>query len=476
MRAVGLAHATAGWRAGGLLGLAALNARLWARACLGSAFELDLEMTTPFTSFSSVRAGAFLLAYGVDPYAPGSACLHPPLMLWPLSALHADIIFFMLIVAEAFTAWALLRMAEAIRPWHTLSAKNPPPPPRPSSAPSPAEPSRAPFAMLAPALYLLSPHVVFGCASLSTSSLSHAPMAAALALSSAGRPAAAAASLALCTYIAPDAIWLFPAVAFPLLSPEPQPHSGAPAGAFMPPISKMRRLPSRETSSGRALAFGVSWLLTGAALLLCSRLASGSWSFFSCYSAWATAAERTPNLGLWWYLFSVQILPATMPLLAAMHVLPHICLPHLVAALPSAPDLAAALSLNVATAFRPYPTGQDICFALSALAAQLSPHLLARTRRLPAALCVLCACTAAARSFWHGWLVDASLNANFLYAATLGLGGAQAVLVLDVAAAGLRAQQEAGGVGSGMKPPQAHAVQRLRLGSCREGSSGQARS
>jgi hypothetical protein len=145
------------------------------------------------------------------------------------------------------------------------------------------------------------------------------------------------------------------------------------------------------------LAFGGSWLLTSTALLLTSRLASGSWAFCYCYAAWATVAERSPNLGLWWYLFSVQILPATTTLLAAMHVMPHICLPHLSASLPSAPNLGAALSLGVVTAFRPYPTGQDVCFALSVLAAQLSPPLLARTRRLPAALGALYACLAAAR-------------------------------------------------------------------------------
>jgi hypothetical protein len=199
------------------------------------------------------------------------------------------------------------------------------------------------------------------------------------------------------------------------------------------------------------LAFGGSWLLTLTALLLFSRLVSGSWSFCFCYTAWATAAERTPNLGLWWYLFTVQTPPATMTLIMSMHVLPHVCLPHLAAALPAGigaalpSGIGAVLSLAVVTAFRPYPTGQDISFSISALAAHLSPAILAHTRRLPAALCALCACVAAARALWQGWLVDASLNANFLYAATLGVGGTQAVLIIDVAAAALRVAGEGRG-------------------------------
>ena len=444
-----------------LLWLVGLTARIATRQWALASPPLFLhDISTPFTDRLSLLECGFEFKFGFGsasrdgdcemcgtsgtgvltqlPYSFPSVCKHPPLLVAILPGPHENSLFLLLLLAETTTFFLLALFSSLAPGWPTPAGRTQPRrSPRLSRASSYRSPTSTALGELAgPVVYAVSPHIIGGCALLSTASLAHTPLMGALVLSAFDRPAAAAACLALSTYLAPDAIWLLPVLAVPRLPP-----SNSRAHEAVATLERCSGDSATALPTGlwvRAMRFGASWLLSCSAFLLASRAMAGSWAFLNPYVQWTAVSDVTPNLGLWWYLFSVHRPPTGVPLKTALHVLPHLCLPHLVWALPLAPSLGATLALGIVTVFRPYPTGQDIWLAAATLVSQVPISLFRRTPRLLVAIAVLCLCFASFRPLVRAWLVERALNANFAYAASLGLGGAEALIFIDLSRTAMR--------------------------------------
>lgn len=111
--------------------------------------------------------------------------------------------------------------------------------------------------------------------------------------------------------------------------------------------------------------------------------------------------------------------------------------------LPAQPLLSLALQTGITTLLRPYVAASDIARTLTLYAMQ--PAVM---RRL-GALCVmalgttLCALAVLVPAMWAAWVVTASANANYLYAATTALGVWQGIAVVLMLRAALLADKEA---------------------------------
>ena len=128
--------------------------------------------------------------------------------------------------------------------------------------------------------------------------------------------------------------------------------------------------------------------------------------------------------------------------LSALHVLPRLCIPPLVARLHAPPDdarapprhLCAALCMVALTASRAHPTAPEIVSSLAFLATQLDARAVGCTRLLTLCSVALALAAAASRPLLQLWLGSRAYNANFYYAATTTLTSAQLMLAYDVAA------------------------------------------
>lgn len=368
---------------------------------LSDALSDNLELTTPFTAVHSVREGAYLLRRGLSPYA-SPVCRHPILLLRLIDAAdRSDVLCTLLLAVHVLTAGAVVRLACATRP-HAHSRISP---------------------RLLGAAYLLSPWNLAACVARSSVGVTHVLITMALLTAHAGAAAPAGAALAAAAYAAPDTAWLLPATALLCAS-----RRGA-------------RCARGARARLRALAaVGGWWAAWLVALLLASRASLGSWGWLAgVYKAWLVCADARPNVGAWWYLLAEAFPAQRAALVAALHLLPRLCLLPLALRLRTAPLLAGCLSAALVLAFAPYPSAPDACFGLALLAAPLSadPSLRAHAVGAPPALALALAALGCLPGLRANWLDRRTLNANFLYAATLLLAACQAWLVFDVASAAL---------------------------------------
>ena len=205
-------------------------------------------------------------------------------------------------------------------------------------------------------------------------------------------------------------------------------------------------------------------------LLLASRVGLGSWDFVGVYAAWARADDGQPNTGLWWYVLAEAFPPQRPHFVAALHVVPQLCvLPLALRLRGSSPLVAACVAAALGCAFRPYPCAPDAVFGLALLGSQLTPGLRRHTQGVPPALVACVAALGCLAPLRAGWLERRALNANFVYAATVGLGAGQAWLLYDVAAAALSRDVHAITHGASARVQRAWRRRRVRRGDAREG-------
>jgi len=274
---------------------------------------------------------------------------------------------------------------------------------------------------------LLSPWNVVACAAMSTAALPALLMLLAVCMAWKHHQIGSAASLATATIISPDYAWLLPVLA--------RLASDAHAGDAHPALRVVAAYGLWVCVLGLALSAlsddALPWLVAGVQTWL-----EGG------------AADRPPNVGMWWYLMvlldSLPEVRATS--VAAMHILPRLSILALAAMMPrgnargiAPPFLPMALSFAVLVATKIHPVMPEVVLAVAFAGAQLDGCLLARCRMLPAAVIGVFVGALISRPLLSEWIDHRQLNANFFYASAMLFSSAQLLLVYDITAAALSA-------------------------------------
>ncbi|KAL7421883.1 hypothetical protein Q5752_003654 [Cryptotrichosporon argae] len=361
-----------------LLGGAALRLALFATALPG-ALERRPELTSPLTSFRSLKEGVWLSERGVDPYA-GGVFYHSPLYLFwfthvvpPTPALTAAL-------------WTLLDVATALALVSIWRARRP------------AAPAQDRDALVA-LLYLLNPYTLLTCLARSTTAADSLFTLTAIALVLARRPVLGGAALAVAAHTA-----LYPVV-------------------LLPPLVLCVRVWARPVLVLSTLAgvFGIEAVIRGAI--------GDAW-IKQTWGTILTVSDLTPNVGMWWYFFTEMFdhfrpfFIGVFQLHTVVYVAP-VCV-----RLAHDPPAAALVLLGVLATWKSYPTLGDMAAYAGLLGCfpELVPDL-----KHPKITLITHLYTALLLPLLHSlWLGSGTGNANFFYAATMVYGLNNALGVADV--------------------------------------------
>ncbi len=397
--------------------------RAGAHAALGE----RVELVTPVTSVARVREGVFLHSAGLSPYA-GSLFHQSPLVLVLFAPLVQSDVALELFFAGVDVAigvvlfgiayvWSMraqqraeAEAAIALR-FHALSAEAQAACARADVPHFAIVPTVSPSTVAL--LYLFSPLTLLSCLSMSTVGLKTLSALAAALLALQGRASLAALAVALGAFDSlGHTFTLIPALLL-LLRSHPE-HRDASAFRLVLP------------------ALGATVALLGACWL-----ATHSFEFVDeVFGFELFVRDLTPNLGLFWYLFTEMFNEFALFYLCVLQYFVFIFAWPLSIRLERHPMLLFWALLASANAFRAYPAVGDLVSTLS-----LVPLLLAIVRELKYAYIIFIAwifLAVLAPIFWHIWIHAGSGNANFFYALNLVHAMAQIHLIVDSVAAVLR--------------------------------------
>jgi phosphatidylinositol glycan class U len=392
------------------------------------ALKERVELVTPVTSIERVREGVWLAAQGQSPYAgslfhqsPLVLMLFTPLVALPPVALHA---FFALIdvavaailfgIAHIWTRRAAIRAEQeaaiAIR-FRALSAAEQAKCARVDVPHYAVVPTVAPGVVAL--LYLFNPLTVLSCLSMSTVALRTALVLASALAALSGRATLVALLLALGAFDSlGHTFTLIPGLLLLLRSHE-------------------RHL---DASVFRILAPAV---LATAALVGVCWLSMRSFEFVDeVFGFELLVRDLTPNLGLFWYLFTEMFKEFALFYLCILQYFVFVFAWPLSIRLERHPMVLFWALLASTNTWRAYPAVGDLVATLA-----LVPLLLALVRELKYAYIIFIAWVfvgVLAPIFWHLWIVAGSGNANFFYALNLVHAMAQIHLIVDTVAAVLR--------------------------------------
>ncbi|KAL1411412.1 hypothetical protein Q8F55_002368 [Vanrija albida] len=372
-----------------------LRLGLFASTGISAALERRPELTSPLTSFRSLKEGVFLRDTGFDPYA-GGVFHHSPLYL----------LFFTYIVpvySRALTAalWSLADVLGAVllvRIWQARSTLS-------AASRKPADKSRDYLVAL---LYLFNPYTLLSCLARSTTSLDNVLTLAAIAGAFTGQNGLSMTALA----VAAQTAW------YPLL--------------LLPAIL----LVQKQYSSARPkwIVGAAAFVAVFAGLTLVSISVLGTGWIHRTWGIVLTASDLTPNVGMWWYFFTEifdhfrLFFQGVFQFHLAIYVAP-LCLRL------SDPAFILLIQIGAISTWKSYPTLGDMalwagflgCFP--EIVANLQHPLLSLTVHLYTSILL---------PLLHSlWLLTGTGNANFFYAATMVYGLNSTLTIADVLGAGI---------------------------------------
>jgi len=223
-------------------------------------------------------------------------------------------------------------------------------------------------------------------------------------------------AFAVATYLSFNALYLFPSVL------------GLALKTFSTTTTKLLR-------ASLAVYFG-SLLLLG----LASFAFTSSWKFVdNCYLAVIYFKKITPNVGLWWYLFT-EMFEFFTPFYLGMFnlysfsfILPIAMRLFESNATPELGDsfLAVLLSLLWISFTKPYPTIGDLGFALSILPI-FKGTVLPYCKLIYVSSLTLVTSLILSPIFYYCWIVLGNGNANFFYSINLIWGGVHILILMDL--------------------------------------------
>ena len=166
-------------------------------------------------------------------------------------------------------------------------------------------------------------------------------------------------------------------------------------------------------------------------LLLASRMLSGGWDFVdSVYQCLLTVSDFTPNLGLFWYFFTLTFLHYNSFFIAVFQLI----IPSLTILLACRfhrdPCFLMYVTLSLICIFKSYPSLGDLIIPL--LLTFSWSHLYPCMKQVMIVFSLFAATCALVPGFYFLWMYSGFGNANFFFAASLVYTLAHLFLVTDM--------------------------------------------
>ncbi|OCF33002.1 hypothetical protein I316_05340 [Kwoniella heveanensis BCC8398] len=358
------------------------------------------ELSTPLTSFRSLKEGVFIYERDTNPYE-GGVFYHSPLHLAFFTYLVP--ISSSLLTVFLWAAGDILGSLGLVNIWsqrrRTMGGQT----------------DRS---AIVTALYLFNPYTLLTCLARSTTALDNALLIHAISSAASGKPGrllSATVLLAISTHTSFYPILLLP--------------------AFAIIFSQLRPLTSSTTSaavtvSGFALSsVGLAGLAYG--------LAGDAWvaqTFGTIINVW----DLTPNVGMWWYFFTEMFDHFRSFFLGVFQLHHLIYVAPLCLRLSDDPLVSMLVMVGVISTWKSYPALGDM--ALWAGLLSCFPEIVSNLRH-PLFTLTVHLYTSILLPLLHSlWLLTGTGNANFFYAATMVYGLNASLAVVDVLGAGLRLQ------------------------------------
>jgi GPI-anchor transamidase subunit U len=226
---------------------------------LADVLSSQVELSTPVSSFKTLKEGLFLYDRGVSPYDGG--VFHQAPLLLPIFSLFPSSLLFTIL-----DLWSALQLGHLA---HDLQLSSP-------------RFKRLDGSIIA-AAYLFNPFTVMSCLGRSTTVLGNAAIVQAVLSAQQGDALQSMFALAFAAYQT-----MYPALLLP------------------PIVLFMAQSTSGKATSSILWANSVGYFTaTLLVLILSTAFITGNISEFiqSCYGFQLTVPDLTPNIGLWWYFF-----------------------------------------------------------------------------------------------------------------------------------------------------------------------------
>ncbi|KXS22313.1 PIG-U-domain-containing protein [Gonapodya prolifera JEL478] len=383
--------------------------------------EERFEISTPVTGFKRMKEGLFLFRNGIDPYEGGLFHQAPLLLLLfhLLSKFPSVLNPVVFATADAISSLALIRIARLKLKLQRNEQWKPRGPPLwdeiGEHSANRKDGNLQIFPELVSTLYSLNPLIVAGCLGRSSVVFNNVAVMCALYYAMRGKRTLSMLSLALATYFS-----LYPVVLF---------------GPCVLLLAVRNKLPVVATCAASFLCF------MALLLYLSYELMGRSWNFiFATYGVILSAPDLTPNIGLWWY-FNIEIFDEFRLFFLGVFNLLIVCFALPVTVRMKTNPLFAAYILSLILAVtKSYPSILDIGLYMSLFS--LNPEVMKYMRHTVTLLFVTPVCVMLPPTFHYLWIYQGRANSNFLYAATLVVGAAQVVLLIDSSIAHLRREWE----------------------------------
>ncbi|KAF8445050.1 GPI transamidase subunit PIG-U [Boletus edulis BED1] len=364
-----------------------------------SGLQHDHQLSSPLTSYSRLKEGLWLYSHNIDPYA-GGVFRHSPLFLSIFSTLLPPLPI-VWALSDIVGAWALLRI------WRARQRVG--------------KGSGGRAGGLVAAAFLLNPYLFLPSLALSASTFENTAVLLTLMFASEGKPSAALLALAFSTHLCISTLLLLLPVLMLLVT--------SPVSQLASPQEFRGDLRTTCKYAGQFVAY---WLV----LLGASSLMVGDVYCEQSYRASLTLPDLTPNPGLWWYFFTEMFdhfRPFFLMVFSVhlvIYILP-ICIKFQHDAL-----YASFLLVGILGIFKAYLTLADpgLFLSMFALFPEVYPYL-----RHPIVTTLVHIHAALLLPLFHAlWVTEGRGNANFYYAASLVMGVAGGMGVVDACYAGLR--------------------------------------
>ncbi|KAK4690002.1 GPI-anchor transamidase subunit U, partial [Tremellales sp. Uapishka_1] len=367
---------------------------------LPSVLEGRPELSTPLTSFRSLREGVYIYGKGTNPYE-GGVFYHSPLYL----------AFFTYIIPsssriQTSSFWSLVDIVSAmalVSIWKTRIRR--------SGCSSGKEERDA----LVAALYLFNPYTLMSCFARSTTSLDNSMLLLSVSSACDGASLQSLLRLALAAHASLYPVLLLPPIIMLL-------------NTRTSPLETLTIRPVGQTLlflTFSLLLAGLNWCLVG-------------WQWLpQTWGTIITVSDLTPNVGMWWYFFTEMFdhfrnfFLGVFQLHTLIYVAP-VCM-----RLRNDPLLAILVLMGVFGTWKSYPTLGDTAVWAGLLGC--FPEVVGNLRHpLFSLTCHLY--TLILLPLLHSlWLLTGTGNANFFYAATMVYGLNSGLAVADMLGAGIRA-------------------------------------
>ncbi|WRT66503.1 uncharacterized protein IL334_003462 [Kwoniella shivajii] len=371
-------------------GAALRLALCFAAPSLGLILERRPELSTPLTSFRSLKEGVIIHHKGTNPYS-GGVFYHSPLYL----ALFTYIIpaSTYLFTALAWTIADMSSSAALVRIWRTRNTN-----------------STHESDWLVAGLYLFNPYTILSCLARSTTSIDNAILLHAISFAASGQTIHATFFLAFATHTSLYPILLLPPFAMLLMRTYAQ-------RVFIT-ISTYMMWMAAFTGIGYGVA-GKAWLGQTFGVII-------------------NVTDLTPNVGMWWYFFTEMFDHFRMFFLGVFQLHNLIYVAPICVRLSEDPLFAILVLVGVFGTWKSYPSLGDM--ALWAGLLGCFPEIVSNLRH-PLFTLTVHLYTSILLPLLHSlWLLTGTGNANFFYAATMVYGLNASLAVVDVMGAGLRLQ------------------------------------